>query len=109
MEEEAVHLRFGQGKGALVLDRVLGGATIKGSGSRRVTPAVVTCPSAIASRSADCTLGGARLISSTSTRAWKIGPGWKSKRPVSGRNTCVPVRSAGSRSGVHWMRAWLPG
>ena len=38
-------------------------------------PSTVTCRSAIASRSADCVFGIARLISSTSTTLAKIGPG----------------------------------
>ena len=46
-----------------------------GSGSARVTPSTVTCCSAIASSSADCVFGIARLISSTSTTFAKIGPG----------------------------------
>ena len=65
----------------------------------------VTWRSPIASSRADCTLAGARLISSASRIGWKIGPGWNSKRPSCGRQTSVPVRSAGSRSGVNWTRA----
>ena len=49
-----------------------------GLGSRRVRPSVVTCCSAIASSSAACVFGIARLISSTSTTFAKIGPGWNS-------------------------------
>ena len=64
----------------------------------------LTWRSCIASSSADCTLAGARFISSASTRLRNTGPGRNSKVPVSARNTSVPVRSAGSRSGVNWMR-----
>ena len=39
-----------------------------------VSPPSVTCRSCIASSSADCTLAGARLISSASTRLAKTGP-----------------------------------
>ena len=81
--------------------------TMNGSGSGRVTPPAVIWRSAIASSRADCTLGGARLISSTRTSEWKSGPGTKSKRASSGRKTWVPVMSEGIRSGVHWMRAKL--
>ena len=35
---------------------------------------IVTCFSCIASRRADCTLAGARLISSAKTKFAKIGP-----------------------------------
>ena len=41
-----------------------------------VVPLVTVC-SCMASSSADCVLGVARLISSASTRLAKIGPGWK--------------------------------
>jgi len=40
----------------------------------RTTPSTVTCPSAIASRSADCVLGVVRLISSARTMLAKMGP-----------------------------------
>src|SRR6185437_7692673 len=73
-----------------------------GSGHER-RPIVTWC-SAIASSNADCTLAGARLISSASTRLWNSGPGSNSKAPVAGRSTSVPVRSAGSRSGVNCTR-----
>jgi hypothetical protein len=50
--------------------------TKNGSGSAWVAPSIVTCCSAIASSSALCVRGGARLISSAST--WvNTGPGWK--------------------------------
>src|SRR5919198_1808356 len=60
------------------------------------------------SSSADCTLAGARLISSASRKLAKTGPSSVSKRPVSGRQMRVPTRSAGTRSGVNWMRVNVP-
>ncbi len=48
--------------------------TRKGDGSGRVSPASVTCRSCMASRSADCTFAGARLISSARTKFAKTGP-----------------------------------
>ena len=52
-------------------------STKNGVGSGRVSPNVVTRRSCIASSSAACVLGDARLISSASSRFVKIGPGWK--------------------------------
>ena len=46
----------------------------------RSRPPIETCPSAITSSSADCTLAGARLISSASTRFAITGPSSTSKR-----------------------------
>src|SRR5688500_18336256 len=75
--------------------------------------ATVTEPSLIASSSADCVFGVARLISSASTMFAKIGPRWNSKRlppPGSSTMTLVPTMSAGIRSGVNWTReneAWM--
>ena len=62
--------------------------------------------SCIASSSADCVFGVARLISSASTRLLKIGPCWNRKRrsPPSSTMMFVPMMSAGIRSGVNWMR-----
>ncbi len=48
--------------------------TRNGSGSLCVVSPIVTCRSCMASSKADCTLAGARLISSASTRFAKIGP-----------------------------------
>ncbi len=56
--------------------------TRNGCGSGRVTPSTVTCRSAIASSSADCVFGIARLISSTSRTFAKTGPGRNSKSRV---------------------------
>ena len=62
----------------------------------------------MASSSADCVLGGVRLISSASSTLEKIGPGTKVqvRRPVVGSSSMmsVPVMSEGIRSGVNWMR-----
>ena len=56
------------------------------------------------SSSADCTLAGARLISSASRKLPKTGPSSVSNDPVSGRYTRVPTRSDGTRSGVNCTR-----
>ena len=57
-------------------------STMNGSGIWCVTPSTVTWRSSIASSSADCVLGVARLISSASTTCAMIGPGRNSKSPV---------------------------
>ncbi|OUD80733.1 hypothetical protein BC477_19790 [Clavibacter michiganensis subsp. michiganensis] len=49
-------------------------ATRKGSGSAWLSPSTVTCRSSIASSSADCVLGGVRLISSASRMLVNTGP-----------------------------------
>jgi hypothetical protein len=49
-------------------------STRNGRGTGWVRPPIETCPSAITSSSADCTLAGARLISSASTRLAITGP-----------------------------------
>jgi hypothetical protein len=52
-------------------------------GSRRwLMPSIVTCRSCIASSSAACVFGGARLISSARRRFAKIGPGRNSNSPL---------------------------
>src|SRR5271156_1617054 len=79
--------------------------TTKGSGNGSVLPSIVTCRSSIASSSADCVLGGVRLISSARRSVVKIGPLRKVNSSVCGLNTVVPTTSAGIRSGVNWMRA----
>ena len=56
------------------------------------------------SRSADCVLGLARLISSPRTMLAKMAPGLNSKSPRSWLKTFTPVTSVGSRSGVNWIR-----
>ena len=60
------------------------------------------------SSSADCTLAGARLISSASSRLPKTGPSSVWNSPVSGRQMRVPTRSAGTRSGVNCTRLKEP-
>ena len=63
--------------------------------------------SSIASSSADWVFGVARLISSASRSCVNTGPcwNWKWRRPASSCDTtCVPMMSAGMRSGVNWMR-----
>ena len=69
---------------------------------------MLTWRSAMASSRADCTLAGARLISSASTRLAKTGPSSVSNRSVDGRQTWVPTMSAGIRSGVNCSREKLP-
>src|SRR5574343_1249421 len=78
--------------------------TKKGVGSARVAPSLDTCRSSIASSSADCVFGEARLISSASSSCVKIGPGWKTNSPLSLTNMAAPVRSPGSRSLVNCTR-----
>ena len=81
--------------------------TKNGSGSACVVPSTVTWCSAIASSSALCVRGGARLISSASSTCAKIGPGWNSKRRACASNTDTPTMSEGSRSDVNCTR-WKP-
>ena len=77
LHQEAVELRFGQRIGAFHFDRVLRGHHQERRSSSWVVVPLVTVRSCMASSSADCVLGVARLISSASTRLAKIGPGWK--------------------------------
>src|SRR5215210_4384619 len=56
------------------------------------------------SRSAACVFGEARLISSTSSRLAKTGPGLNSNSFERWLKTFTPVTSDGSRSGVNCMR-----
>src|SRR3990172_3242851 len=81
--------------------------TRNGSGIRWVTPSMVACRSSMHSRSADCVLGVARLISSASTIWAMIGPGLNSNSWVFWLKMERPVTSEGSRSGVNWMRRKL--
>ena len=83
-------------------------STTNGDGSARVWPPIETWRSAIASSRADCTFAGARLISSASTRLANSGPHSMSKSSDDGRQMRVPTRSAGTRSGVNWMRVIDP-
>jgi hypothetical protein len=57
-------------------------STRNGSASLNVCPPIVTCFSCIASSSADCTLAGARLISSARITLAKIGPRLTENCPV---------------------------
>ena len=82
--------------------------TRKGSGTLCVSPAIVTCRSCITSSSALCTLAGARLISSARSRCVNTGPSEVENSPVRGLKIRVPTRSAGTRSGVNWMRLKVP-
>ncbi len=56
--------------------------TMNGRPTSWPTPSTVTRPSSMTSRSADCVLGEARLISSARTMDAKIGPWWNSNFPV---------------------------
>ena len=71
-------------------------------------PSTVTLPSSMTSSSADCVFGLARLISSASTMLAKTGPAWNSNAPDFWSYTVMPVMSPGSRSGVNWMRVFVP-
>ncbi len=53
--------------------------TKNGFGTGWVMPPIVTCCSAITSSNADCTLAGARLISSVSRKLTNTGPNSTSK------------------------------
>jgi len=75
--------------------------TRKGCGTTRVDPPMDTWPSAMTSSSADCTLAGARLISSARTRLANTGPHSMSNSSADGRQIRVPTMSAGTRSGVN--------
>ena len=59
--------------------------TRNGAGTRCVWPPIVTCRSCMTSSRADCTLAGARLISSASRKLQKTGPSSVSKRASPGR------------------------
>ena len=95
LEEEAVELGLGQREGASYSIRFSVASSRNGSGSSRVTPSTVTWRSAIASSSADCVFGVARLTSSTSTTFAKIGPARNSKSRVRWSKTDRPVTSVG--------------
>src|SRR5688572_3315848 len=81
--------------------------TKKGSGRTRRVPSAVTWPSAIASSSADCVRGLARLISSASRMLQNTGPSWKWKAWSRGSKVDTPMMSEGSRSAVNWTRLKL--
>ena len=78
--------------------------TKNGQGRARVSPSTLTCFSSIASSSADCVLGLARLISSASSTCANTGPGWNTKRSCPRSYTDTPDRSLGIRSAVNCTR-----
>ena len=109
LDHEAVDLRLGQRVRALGLDRVLGREhEERARGPVKVSRPIVTWRSCITSSSALCTLAGARLISSASSRLVKTGPSDVVNSPVFWLKMRVPTRSAGTRSGVNWMRLNSP-
>src|SRR5215211_4409477 len=77
---------------------------MNGRGSGWVTPSIVTWSSCIDSSSAAWVFGEARLISSTSSRFVKTGPGRNSNSFDLWLKTFTPVTSDGSRSGVNCRR-----
>ncbi len=84
--------------------------TRNGLGRGKLSSPRVTCRSSMASSRAACTLEGARLISSASSRFAKMGPRLGVKVSCLGSKMRVPTTSLGSRSGVNWMRrklVWL--
>jgi hypothetical protein len=75
VQQEAVELRLRQRVGAFLLDGVLRRHDQEQPRQRiGLAAPTVTCRSAMASSRADCTLAGARLTSSASTRLWNTGP-----------------------------------
>ena len=81
--------------------------TIKGSGISYVTPSTVTLLSSIASSSADCVLGEARLISSASSRLHITRPRRNSNCSFWRLYILKPVMSEAMTSGVNWARLKL--
>jgi hypothetical protein len=79
-------------------------STRYGASSGYVVSPIVTVRSCMASSSADCTFAGDRLISSARIMLAKIGPFFVRNSDDCGSYTRVPIRSAGSRSGVNWIR-----
>ncbi len=61
----------------------------------------------MASRRADCTFAGARLISSASTKLAKIGPFFTWKVSLLTLYIIVPITSPGRRSGVNCIRLYF--
>ena len=96
LEHEPVELRFRQRIRAFLLDRILRGEHEERLGQLVRLAAAVTRCSCIASSSAACVFGGARLISSARTMLAKIGPGAK-------RNSRLPVAGSSSSSSVPVM------
>ncbi len=81
---KAVELRLRSGKVPRVLDRVLGRHHHEGIGQPMGVARHRDLALGHASSSADCTLGGARLTSSTRISAWNRGPARNSKVPRPG-------------------------
>ena len=69
---------------------------------------MVTWRSCITSSKALCTLAGARLISSANNKLANTGPNTVLNSLVFWLYMRVPTKSAGSKSGVNWMRLKLP-
>ena len=112
LEHEAVQLRLGQRVGAFELDRILRRQHAERSwAAGEQAPACVTCLSCMASSSAACVRGVARLISSTSTQLGedraRVGTRSSTRRRATSCRSRAPVTSAGIRSGVHCTRAQL--
>ena len=82
LEHEAVHLCFRQRIGAVLLNRVLGCRTKNGSFIFLETPMTVTVCSCMASSSADCVFGVARLISSAENQVGKNRTGLKAENGI---------------------------
>ena len=79
-------------------------STRNGGSSTCVVPSIDTWRSCIASSSAACVFGGARLISSARRRFEKTGPGRNSNSSPRWFQIDEPVTSVGRRSGVNWTR-----
>src|SRR5438445_3587567 len=75
---------------------------MNGDGNFSVYPSTVTCSSCIASRSALCTFGGARFISSARSIFVKTGPLLNSNSRLFILKMKPPTMSSGSISGVNW-------
>ena len=80
-QQEAIELRLGQREGAAKSCGFCVAMTKNGSGSGMVCPSSETCPSFIASSSADCVRGLARLISSARSTLAKMGPWRRTNSP----------------------------
>src|SRR6476646_5183477 len=79
-------------------------SVMNGRSSGYETPSTVTWSSCMHSSSAAWVFGEARLISSTSRKFAKTGPGRNSNSFVFWLKTLTPVTSDGSSSGVNWSR-----
>ena len=78
--------------------------TKKGSSNLKLSSPIVTCFSCMASNRALWTFAGERLISSARIIFAKIGPFFTKKSPSFWLYIRVPIRSAGSKSGVNCIR-----